>query len=133
MLANSIGASILLPPEQQRRPVPLQAPVRLDQSPCPELGGDLIQLAREQPGADERGWGRGRGPQNTQARLLPSVLGTPPSAPPALELSGHHLQDRRGHVGDRGRGELGEALTKVDSLDLELYAVRFRVRSGCLN
>src|SRR4051794_17225816 len=107
MLANSIGGSILLPPEQQRRPIPLQASVRLGQPPCLERDHNLIRLPPQKAGTDERGRGRERGPQNTQARLLPSVLGTPLSAPPALTLLSDLLQNGSGHVGDHRRCEFG--------------------------
>jgi ribosomal protein L11 methyltransferase len=45
-------------------------------------------ILREMAGQLEREGSRGRGPQNTPARLLLSVLGTPPPAPPTLVLSG---------------------------------------------
>jgi len=45
-------------------------------------------ILREIAGQLERERSRGRGPQNTPARLLPSVLGTPPVAPTTLVLSG---------------------------------------------
>src|SRR5207253_1663920 len=59
----------------------------------PELAPTVVAnmtapVLRVVAGQLEGGRGRGRGPQNTQARLLPSVLGTPPSAPATLVCSG---------------------------------------------
>jgi ribosomal protein L11 methyltransferase len=59
----------------------------------PELAPTVVAnmtapILREIAGQLEREGSRGRGPQNTQARLPPSVLGTPPAAPTTLILSG---------------------------------------------
>ncbi len=78
--AEANGVSLTLERRNLRETLPELAPVVVANMTAPVL--------REIAGQLEPEGSRGRGPQNTPARLLPSVLGTPPAAPPTLVLSG---------------------------------------------
>jgi len=74
------GIELRLQRMNLREALPELAPVVVANMTAPILREIADQLKRK--------GSRGRGPQNTPARLLPSVLGTPPAAPPTLVLSG---------------------------------------------
>jgi len=74
------GVELQLQRMNLREALPELSPIVVANMTAPILREIAGQLDRERSG--------GRGPQNTPARLLPSVLGTPPSAPSTLVLSG---------------------------------------------
>ena len=78
--AKANGVSLQLERRNLREGLPELAPTVVANMTAPVLKVVAGQL--------EGGRGRGRGPQNTQARLPPSVLGTPPSTPATLVCSG---------------------------------------------
>lgn len=78
--AAANGVSLQLERRNLREGLPELAPTVVANMTAPVLKVVAGQL--------EGGRGRGRGPQNTPARLLPSVLGTPLSAPATLICSG---------------------------------------------
>jgi ribosomal protein L11 methyltransferase len=78
--AAANGVSLQLERRNLREGLPRLAPTVVANMTAPVLR----EIARQREG----GRGRERGPQNTPARLLPSVLGTPLSVPSTLICSG---------------------------------------------